>query len=166
MLLLVSGEEPATTEELARSLARAGFAAVSWKRAARGIEDIGRVRDALFAGVLGVHATSYVLLGEGHGGLDAGLCAAADARVRALVTLDAEPGDAVALGEDQKVRCPWLVLMTEGREDARESPALARAARPQVTVRLVPRGRAGLESSNRDPDRALRTIVDWLARLM
>jgi hypothetical protein len=164
-VLLVSGQEPATTEELARGLTRAGFATVSWERAARGIEDIGRVRDALFAGVLGVgvHATSYVLLGEGQGGLDAGLCAAADARVRALVTLDAEPGDTVALGEAQKVPCPWLVLRTEGREDARERPALAGAAQPQVTVRVV---RAGPESSTRDPDRALRIIVDWLARLV
>ncbi len=95
---------------LAERLARAGFTVVSWDATAPeadALGDLGVLLDALGSGALGVAASGYGLLGQDAPGAVALVRAAADERVRALVTW-AVP--ATALPPGATVRAPWLTL--------------------------------------------------------
>ena len=95
---------------LADRLARAGFAVVSWDPGGSGdeaLDDLSVVLDALGSGALGAGGGAYGLVGQGAAGGVALRWAAADERVRALVTW-AVPVSALPAGAT--VRAPWLTL--------------------------------------------------------
>jgi pimeloyl-ACP methyl ester carboxylesterase len=103
--------------ELADRLARAGFAVVSFDL--KGAGDLALVLEGLQRGTVGVAAERYGLIGHGTGAAIAMLRTLGDERVRALVTVTAEP----VKGGDDALRERWLELpaSTPGEEVARAS---------------------------------------------